>query len=253
MEVAIKRAARFRIPYEFKGQETVQELVIAHAELEFAGGKSDKAFARLLKGYESIMAVQKIIPQQFVDYVLEKARTEKKPLVEKKLLKEKLIYNPFILPADLNRFVDLISPRAINAEIDKLLKEIEVLNGAQAFDKKAALLLKCNRLNDLLAGIKQQKNKFNLLHQVALLKFPLVDETLFDLYVKHLLEAFVSVKHFNTQQELFRKARKFIDLLPMHTREKLVNNILDKLFPSAQIYGFIYNQYNSPLLKYSLN
>jgi len=180
LQVAIKESQLFNNKSGLNIYTEETEFVIARAELEFCANKAGNAFKLLGEKYEAIKKTRPFYFNAYLDYMLRKTHDKNKKDFELYYLKESFIHGLGITPAYLERFMELLPEAERQGEINEIIAEIK--NGpGYLFDKIADLLLKTGKTDELLKEIKKQKNKFGLLHKIAMQKLPYHDAGILDL------------------------------------------------------------------------
>ncbi len=232
--IAKKKPALFE-----RGVTDTPEYVVARAELLFCASKPEKAFNALEAAFEKVKTEFPRLLHAYLDYLMLRAREHQQSDIELKYLKESMVYGLYINPSHLDRFFELLPVNTRSKEIDKLVLRITQYSGDQAFDKIPALLLRDGRPDALLSLIKKQGNKFKLLHTIALQKFPVFDNEFLLLYQKHLFEALTGAPNERYHEQVFNKAKEYLDRLPQQTRDELVSNLLRQLGPFSAVGKYI--------------
>ncbi|MES2681349.1 MAG: hypothetical protein V4635_15750 [Bacteroidota bacterium] len=219
------------------------EFVIARAELLFCSSKTDKAFKMLGDFFEK---VKKEFPRQlhaYLDYLMLRAKEYHQSNIELKYLKESMVFGLYINPAHLNRFFELQPMKTCGPEIDKMVSRIIQLSGDHSLDKLPALLLRDGRPDALLPFIKRHRNKFKLLHAIALQKFPSFDDEFLSLYMKHLFEALTGALNERYHEQVFITAKEYLSRLPGQITDELVLKLLLRLGPFSPVAKYIAQHY----------
>jgi hypothetical protein len=245
LEIAISEWKLFKRPFPFKIYEEEPELAPAKSELDFANGKTEKGFGRLISEYEKLQPRSKKLLSDLAEYIVAKAKEKNKKNIEQRFLKEQFIYSLNISEAKLDSFIALLPPKDRQKELDELIQIIKN-RGHYSFDKLATLLMKAGHLNELINEIAKQNNKFNLLHQVILMNFPNYDEKHIDLYVKQLMQAFEERKIYSYQEQLFEISKEYINKLPTNLKRKAITNILEKVGGQSKIYKHVRQIFKLP-------
>lgn len=238
LQVAIKESQLFNNKSILNIYAEETEFVIARAELEFCANKQSSAFKLLGEKYEVIKKTKPFYFNAYLDYMIRKANDKNKKDLELYYLKESFIHGLSITPVYLERFIDLLPEADRQEKINGIIAEIK--NGpGYLFDKIANLLLKTGKTDELLKEIKKQKNKFSLLHKIAMQKLPHHDAGILALYTEHLSEAIAEAGSYVQQRFLVDKAREYINKLPDETAAALVTNLCDKVGSFRQIYRYL--------------
>ncbi len=220
--------------YSLKNYELTIELPIALAGLEFCKNKNEKGFS-ILKQYGEKIKLQNLNKyHDLIDEILIFAREKHNQKIEAAYLKEKFIYGFVIEEKELERYLEIEKDK-----IEQLIKELKTYSVFYTFEKVAVVLLHKNRLEELIDEIKKEKNKFKLLHKVAVQKFPVYDAKLIDIYINHLVQAITDAKFPYFQEQIFNLAKLYLDKLPANEREKMLEKIKSKLMYERHILAYI--------------
>jgi hypothetical protein len=238
-------------PLHYEGGEV--ELIIAKVELFFCGGSMDKAFILLEEKYEAIRMEHKIYYNEFLDYLIANARKYKNPEIEKKYLLESFIQRLFILPEDLERYLALLPEIERIQAIESLVEQIKAKSKGYYFDKISLILLKANKLDELTRELSSQNNKFSLVHQIALKKYPEYTPSFLTMYMRHLAETLRQDSIYNYQVKVFTEAKVYLDQLPKIVVIELIKKLLDQVGKTGHLYRYINEMYEYPFLKESEN
>ena len=111
------------------------------------------------------------------------------------------------------------------------------------FEKIAVVLMHQSKFDELIVEIKREKNKFKLLNEIGIKKFPHYDIEFLTLYTKHFLNAITDAKFPFFQQEMFDLARTYLDLLPLEARENIIKKFKDKLLYEKNMIEYISKLY----------
>ncbi|MBL7912232.1 MAG: hypothetical protein JNJ41_14320 [Bacteroidia bacterium] len=225
--------------YSTKNYETTLELPIALAGLEFCKNKNEKAFA-ILKQYGEKVKAQNINKyHDLVDETLTFAREKNDEKIEAEYLKEKFIYGLVIDESELERYFEIE-----NGQTETLVNEIKAHSVFYTFEKIAVVLFHQNRLNELIEEIKKEKNKFRLLHKIAIQKFPEHDAKFIAIYINHLVQAITDAKFPYFQEQIFNIAKLYLDKFPSDEREKMLETLKSKLMFERHMLTYIYKIYS---------
>ena len=239
LEVAIRGSELFSFSFPADYQSAVVELIIAKAELGFCSHKINDAFNYLSENDEVIKQHNFFYYSAYVDYIIAKAQEENKPVTELNYIKKSFLYNAFILPKYLDRFVELVPANELDAVVNELVAWLRNKQEVSAFDKITSLLFSTGRFDELIDEIRKQHNKFNLLHAILLKKLPHYDTDTLALYMQHLLEAFIEAGFYHFQQHTFNKAKNYLDQLPVRIKDDFISELLDRMGRNKQISRYI--------------
>ena len=253
MEVALCMRKLFKTAVPLPQQESEVEIIIAKAELYFFAGSSDKAFTLLESNYEQVKMGHKNYYKDYLAYMVLNAQKHKKKDIEIKYLRERFIHNLFIIPEDLERFLLLLPEKQHFQALKELAEHIKTREKAYYFDKLSLLLLRGNMLDDLSRELMKVHNKFNLIHEVALKKFPEYTLPFLTLYMRHLAETLKQDSVYNYQLQVFNTAKIFLDKLPEKIVTGLIKKLLDQIGKTGHLYRYINEAYDYPFLKEETN
>lgn len=249
LQAAEKERQLFKValPPELAGREP--EFTIARAELFFCAGQVDKGFKVLEAQYEFVKENRKNQLSDYLDYIVLGAKTYQRSEIEMNYLRQGFIHRLFIVLEELERFLSLIPKEKQEESIQQLLKEIR--NTARGYfqDKIAVLLLRGNMLDELVRELERQHNKFGLMHEIALRKFPEYTPGFLNLYIRHLSESLKQNPVYNFQLQTFAKAKTYFDKLPISVVNGLIKKILDQVGKAGHFYRYVNELYDYPFLK----
>ncbi len=229
--------------YVSKNYENTLELPIALSEIEFAKKNNYKGF-KLLENYAEKIRSKNINRYlDLVEHILSKAQEKNNKALEKYYLAEKFIYGYYIDSNELKNYFVLTDTEQYNNAASKLIKEIKARSVFYTFDKVADILFFCERYEELIGEIKKEKNKFTLLHKIALQRAVKWDNGFLLLYAKQLVQAIVDAKFPYFQQEVFNKAKLFLDILPLHDRNSVIKIVKEKMLYDKQMLQYIEKVY----------
>lgn len=249
LQVALMKKRLFKIQGSLDDSDHPVESIIAEAELWFCKGNSDKAFSLLEQNYAKVKSTHFNYYGDYLDYIIFNARTAGNKELEVRYLKESFVFRLYIQPATFERFLELTPKKNWQEEIQALVKRLKTASGVYSFDKVALLLFKGGYLDELVLEIKKQTNKFTLLHEIALQKFPEYDKNFLNLYIKHLQEALIENDVYNHQVMVFNKAKQFLDKLAADELNEIIKGILDRIGRSRPVYRYINELQGFPFLK----
>ncbi|MEO6301979.1 MAG: hypothetical protein ABIP51_02285 [Bacteroidia bacterium] len=239
IELSIVLASISGKAYSYKKVESRLELPIALSELEFVKKRPAKGF-KILEQYADKIKIKNINQYlDLIDHVLFKAKEEKNCQIEKHYLAEKFIYGYYIDQKELNYYFEQMINDNREDEASQLVKSIKERSVFYNFDKIADILFYQERLDELVNEIKKEKNKFTLLNKIAFKKFPNQNEVFLQLYVKHLCQAIAEAKFPYFQEEVFNKAKPYLDLLPKEEKESMIKNLKEKMLYERQMLKYI--------------
>lgn len=249
LEVALMENRVYKTALPFNPVEMGIELIIAEAELAFCRGKTHKAFELLESRVTSVKSDQLNYYGDYLDYIVLNAKKKGRSDLERKYLRESFLSQLYIQPKNLDRFLKLVPKAEWQEEILGLVKKLKTATLFYSFDKIAMLLLRGLFVEELIAELKKQSNKFGVVHEVALLKFPDYDKNFLHLYVKHLQEALIENDVYNHQTLIFNKAKTYFDLLPEDLVDEMIKGIMDRIGRSRPIYRYINELQGYPFLR----
>ncbi len=249
LQVALVRKRLYKIQGLFDDSDHPVETIIAEAELWFCKGNPGKAFSLLEQNYPKVKSSYFNYYSDYLDYIVLNARRVEDKELELRYLKESFVFRLYIQPAAFERFLELTPKKSWREEIQQLVKRLKTASGVYSFDKVSLLLFKGGYLDELVLEIKKQNNKFALLHEIALQKFPQYDKNFLNLYVKHLQEALIENDVYNHQVMVFNKAKQFLDKLDKDELNEIIIGILDRVGRSRPVYRYINELQGFPFLK----
>jgi hypothetical protein len=223
--------------------QALTEFIIAKADLLFCAQKNEAAFVLLESHYDEVKTSRANFLVSYQNYIIEKAREKNQKQLELKYIEESLVTSLYFPPQRVNRLFQILPKNVRSMEIDRLIEKIKTFSKEYFFDKIAALLLKDNRLDVLILELKKQKNKFNLVHQVALKKLPNVDEDLLLVYTRHLSAILNDAAYDQYHRQIVIKATEFLNKIPKESAMEVVNNVLSKMGSFSRIHKFIRSLY----------
>ncbi|MDO9000735.1 MAG: hypothetical protein Q7W45_13285 [Bacteroidota bacterium] len=230
-------------PISYKNYENAIELPLALAEIEFLQKNYAKGF-KLIQAYAEKIKGSNI--NKYLDYLEEVILFAKKYgnlKIEKSYLIDKFICGYFIDEKDFDRVVSLTEKGTTNTEITELLTKIKRESVFFTFEKIALILLRQNRLDELIEEIKKEKNKFRLLNKIGIKKLPEHDLDFLKLYIKHFINAVSEAKFPYFQQQLFDIAKIYLDGLPIEIRKNIVATIQEKMIYEKHMEEYISKVY----------
>lgn len=243
LQLSIRDAELANKPFLLKNYESTLELPIALAEMEFHKHNHAKAF-KLLELYAEKIKIENI--NKYLDLIIEVLVYAKKynsKKYEQKYLLEKFVCGYFIDEKELARFFELNKSRGKELVALGLIEKIKSESLFFTFEKIAIIFLSQNKFDELVNEIKKEKNKFKLLNEIGIKKFPHYDIEFLTLYTKHFLNAITDAKFPFFQQEMFDLARTYLDLLPLEARENIIKKFKDKLLYEKNMIEYISKLY----------
>lgn len=249
LQVAIKEAELFNTTFAFKDYRNTPEFVMAEAELLFASNKTEKAFKKLEDFYEEVKINFKGFLIPYLAYLTGKGAEQSRPDIELKYLIENMAQGLFISPAQADRFFDLVPVTEQVVTLNQLLDRIKVYARDQSLDKVSLLLLRAGRLNDLVTEIKKYKNKFSLVHKIALQKLPEAEDDFIALYTRHLIQALTDGAYDHYHEQIFMNAKKYLDHMPPEKVNVVVQKVLASLAAFSHLHRFISEIYPEKLFE----
>lgn len=252
-EVALKEWKLFHVAFPLHEGAGEIELIIAKAELDLCGGKMQKAFKILEENYESVRTIYKNYYNDYLQYILVNARNYDLKELEIKYLRESFIQNLFILPDQLDRFLELLPEEDHLETLQELIERIRTKSKGYHFDKISMLLQKANLNDELIKELAKESNKFSLVHAIALKKLPEYTTNFLTLYMRHLAETLRQDSIYNYQVQVFNTAKEYLDQLPEKLVIELIKKLLDRIGKTGHLYRYINEMYDYPFLKENEN
>lgn len=202
------------------------EFFITEAEREWVKGNIATGFKILNEGYQVIRISKPAGLLSFIEYSIEKAVEYKNEKDELLFIQQILIFDSHIHPKYLKRIKELLSTEERKKFVDKIISEVKKSHH-DTFQKLNEIMLSEERYDELVIEISKQKGKFRLLNEIAIKKLPSHDKGLLKIYVKQFQLAINAALETHYQKQIFNSARKYIDNLPIETRQKLVADLLE--------------------------
>ena len=243
LQLSIRDAELANKPFLLKNYESTLELPIALAEMEFHKHIHAKAF-KLLELYAEKIKIENI--NKYLDLIIEVLVYAKKynsKKYEQKYLLEKFVCGYFIDTTELDRFFELNKKQNRDDLVREIILKIKTDSLFFTFEKIAVVLMHQHKFDELVVEIKKEKNKFKLLNEIGIKKFPHYDIDFLTLYTKHFLNAIADAKFPFFQQEMFDLARTYLDLLPGEERENIIKKFKDKLLYEKNMIEYISKLY----------
>ena len=243
LQLSIRDAELANKPFLLKNYESTLELPIALAEMEFHKHIHAKAF-KLLELYAEKIKIENI--NKYLDLIIEVLVYAKKynsKKYEQKYLLEKFVCGYFIDTTELDRFFELNKKQNRDDLVREIILKIKTDSLFFTFKKIAVVLMHQHKFDELVVEIKKEKNKFKLLNEIGIKKFPHYDIDFLTLYTKHFLNAIADAKFPFFQQEMFDLARTYLDLLPGEERENIIKKFKDKLLYEKNMIEYISKLY----------
>lgn len=249
LQTALKEWTLFKTAFPLHQEGGEVELIIAKAELQFCKQNFKNAFALLETHYEEIRTGYKALYKDYLTYILTNARHYKLPELEIKYLRESFIRQLFILPQDLERYLELIPASDHDKSIKELISAIKTTSQGYYLDKLTLLLLRANMLDELVAELSRSKNKFYVIHDVALRKYRDCSPAFLTHYMRHLAETLRQDSVYKYQVRVFTTAKEFLDKLPSGTVIELIKKLMDQIGKAGHLYRYLNELYDYPFLK----
>ena len=243
LQLSIRDAELANKPFLLKNYESTLELPIALAEMEFHKHNHAKAF-KLLELYAEKIKIENI--NKYLDLIIEVLVYAKKynsKKYEQNYLIEKFVCGYFIDTTELDRFFKLNKKQNRDDLVREIILKIKTDSLFFMFEKIAVVLMHQHKFDELVVEIKKEKNKFKLLNEIGIKKFPHYDIDFLTLYTKHFLNAIADAKFPFFQQEMFDLARTYLDLLPGEERENIIKKFKDKLLYEKNMIEYISKLY----------
>jgi hypothetical protein len=243
LQLSIRDAELANKPFLLKNYESTLELPIALAEMEFHKHNHAKAF-KLLELYAEKIKIENI--NKYLDLIIEVLVYAKKynsKKYEQNYLIEKFVCGYFIDTTELDRFFELNKKQNRDDLVREIILKIKTDSLFFTFEKIAVVLMHQHKFDELVVEIKKEKNKFKLLNEIGIKKFPHYDIDFLTLYTKHFLNAIADAKFPFFQQEMFDLARTYLDLLPLEARENIIKKFKDKLLYEKNMIEYISKLY----------
>jgi hypothetical protein len=243
LQLSIRDAELANKPFLLKNYESTLELPIALAEMEFHKNNHAKAF-KLLELYAEKIKIENI--NKYLDLIIEvlvyaKKYNNKKS--EQNYLIEKFVCGYFIDTTELDRFFELNKKQNKDDLAREIILKVKTDSLFFTFEKIAVVLMHQSKFDELIVEIKREKNKFKLLNEIGIKKFPHYDLDFLTLYTKHFLNAITDAKFPFFQQEMFDLARTYLDLLPLEARENIIKKFKDNLLYEKNMIEYISKLY----------
>jgi hypothetical protein len=248
-EVALVEWKLFKTAFPLHYEGGIVELIIAKAELLFCKNNSNKAFKLLESEYENVRTIHKNYYNDYLNYILEKAQKRDNKNVEMNYLHENFVHRLFIVEKDLDRYLELIPDNEKTGKLEELIEQIKSKSKGYHFDKVSILLLRANKLDELVRELAKQNNKFNLMHEIALKLYPNCSASFLTIYMKHLAETLRQDSIYAYQVKVFNGAKEFLDKLPKSQVIELIKKLLDQIGKTGHLYRYINEMYEYPFLK----
>jgi hypothetical protein len=202
--------------------ETNAEFFISETEFDFAKGHIVKAFKKLDKGLVELKALKPATLLNYLEFCIERAAEYKDLVKEMSYIREWIIYSPHLNKHYLKRIKNNLSEEALVRFTDEVIGELKT-SVHDNFEKISELLLTSKRYDDLVKIISKQQNKFRLLNEIAIKKFPDYDDYLFSIYVKQFQSAINSALETHYQKQILENALQYINKLPKKSRIELLS------------------------------
>ena len=243
LELSIQEAGLMNKTFFTKNYATTLELPIALAEIEFQKKNTAKGF-KILEQYAQGIKQENV--NKYLDFIGELLFFAKKynsKKYEQKYLLEKFVCGYFIDTTELDRFFELNKKQNKDDLVREIIVKVKTDSLFFTFEKIAVVLMHQSKFDELIVEIKREKNKFKLLNEIGIKKFPHYDLDFLTLYTKHFLNAITDAKFPFFQQEMFDLARTYLDLLPLEARENIIKKFKDKLLYEKNMIEYISKLY----------
>jgi hypothetical protein len=244
IQLMVMEATLLNKTYSLKNYENTIEVPIALSELEFHKRKKAKGFKFL---EEFAGKIKKFNINKYLDLIDEALKFSKyyeNKNAELFYLEEKFIYGYFISDNDLARYFSINKGKTEDFIATELIKKLKSESTFYTFEKISAVLLRQNKLDELIAEIKKEKNKFKLLNDIGIKKLPEYSSDFFAVYIKHLINAIAEAKFPYFQQQLFDLAKVYLDLLPDVARASIIEKIKEKMIYEKHMVQYISKVYS---------
>lgn len=243
----IRQFKVFKTSFPIGADKEGIEYSLAKAELFFCSGKPERGFGVLQEVYETWSLSQKRHGSFFRDHLIQRAVEYGNAPVETLFLRESLVYDLYILPDKLKRYLAIVHKDKLQYEVDEVIRNIRSEKSPLSQDKINTLLFETKRLDDLMQELKKQDNALLAVHKVALLKLPFYDDHILNIYLKQLMQAFSDRRVFHRPEDLFTFAMEYFGKLPALEREKIREKILSKLGGRSMIHKFVTELFSNNL------
>src|SRR5690606_28771882 len=123
--LAIRQKQVFKTPFPGTSDKESIEYSIALSEMFFCIGKTEKGFRALESVYERWGVHQKRHGSFFRDHMIEKAGEHGLSEKEKLFLKEALLYDMYVHPDKLRRYLDMLNKNELRPEAESMVRTLK--------------------------------------------------------------------------------------------------------------------------------
>ncbi len=213
------------------------EVYIALGELFLVSENKKKAFDIFSEGVSRIDKLS-IQFQEYLEYILQRAREYKMNSAEKMFLREFFIFGLFIRPGELDRFLHLAGEQMRATELLSLQKSIR-RSDPYYFDKMSILLMAGDQFDDLITLISKQPERFMLLHEVAMKKGGIPDRNFISVYRKHLLAILHKTDNAAMHEKIISRSMQFFRSLPVSQGMEICEDLLMQIGKNKPVYRYL--------------
>ncbi len=227
----LKELKQGRVPGRLRNAEP--EYSIAIAEFNFLKRHSQRAWQELHLSIQNLSGTSE--GSELLTYAIATAAAKQDEKQELYLIKTSLIQLPFLHNDRLQRFFEIAAPEDVTDITDAL----RLSAGAGSVEKFWTFLMASGQYDELFTLLRNEKNSFNLLHEMAMHKLPAPGDELLHVYCRQLETAFSHSPYESQKERLVKKLSALMKGLSAPDNKKMITRL------SADILYLLKQQYKA--------
>ena len=209
------------------------------ADYYFLKGRQKKGMAFLEKNLQQPTELSATEKSFFVAYVLEKAKSLGYPILERQLLKQKIISEAILHQQDLDRYVSLIPVDEKEQALQELIELLSIQNRYYMFDKLALVLAYSKHYPALALALKREHGRFAWAQETALNLNREESQAFIPVYLRHLSEALNEARFFTLQKNILDKALLVFKTLSESQRVDYLSKLSNSLGENSALNHYL--------------
>lgn len=225
-----------------KGENVAEEKLmlewwIAKAEYYLLQEKKQLALNFLKNSALQFQILKSPLYFPLLNYSFAKSKELGNKLMQLHFGEDLLVNSSIFLEPVFNHLLGLVPKKQHAIFLENLLEKIKASNN-NTIEKKHLILLKLSKFTELLSLLKSEKQRFNLMHEVAVNLLPNFSNEITATYLNHLVNSCGDSKPFSYQQNIVKKAMCYFSELPVQLANNLKSEALYRIGKNKPIYHF---------------
>lgn len=237
------RMLQFLVAFKLEQEENIAEHEvmlewwIAKAEYILDQGKQQQALKFLHRAVLQFQTLKSPLYFPLLNYSFSKSKELDNKSMQLYFGQLLLVNSSIFLEPIFHHILELVPRKRHLIFLENILEKMK-FSTQNNIEKKYPILLRLSKYGELLSLLKLEKQRFNLIHELAMNLLPNFNKDVTATYLNHLVNSCVDSKPFVYQQKIVKLSLDYFSQLPLQIATELKSEALYRIGKNKPIYHF---------------